>query len=61
MDETKMSSDNRKSKVWLIILLILVAIMLCLCGVAVGLFLGWTVFPVQWVMIAPNSFTVIAV
>jgi hypothetical protein len=50
-----MSNSNGKKRFWFVILAVVLAIMICLGGIAAGLYFGWVVLPVQWVDMAPNS------
>lgn len=44
-----MESEKGVNRAGLVIVVIVLVIVACLIGVGIGLFLGWVVFPVQWV------------
>ena len=50
-----MQTEGFKDRSALIVLAILFVVMALLAGVAVGLALGWLVFPVEWVDMPPSS------
>jgi hypothetical protein len=50
-----MSSSNGAKRFLFISLAIVLAIVICLGGIAVGLYFGWIVDPVQWGNMAPNA------